>query len=122
MKHTMNLQHSASFTPTSGCSPDRAKQRASVNRRGVAVVLVLGMLAMTLALAYASLRGQSTIAKLADNLGRGEEARVAAESGVYVAMRRMSEATWAGVGTSFSSNITSDSWYEVSFATGDPQL
>jgi hypothetical protein len=91
-------------------------------RRGVAVLLVLGMLAMTLALSYASLRGQATVAQLAENLGRGESARMAAESGVYAALRKMSDGTWAGVNTPISGNITESSWYEVSFLTGDAQL
>ena len=91
-------------------------------RRGVAVVLVLGMLAMTLALSYASLRGQATIAKLADNAGRGDAARQAAESGVYAALAKMSNNSWAGVDTTLTSYIDSDSWYEVSFVTGDSRL
>jgi hypothetical protein len=91
-------------------------------RRGVAVLLVLGMLAMTLALSYASLRGQATVAQLAENLGRGQSARMAAESGVYAALRKMSEGTWAGVNTPISGNIGDSAWYEVTFLTGDAQL
>jgi hypothetical protein len=91
-------------------------------RRGVAVLLVLGMLAMTLALSYASLRGQATVAQLAENLGRGESARMAAESGIYDALRAMSESNWPGVGTAMTGDVTDSSWYEVSFTTGDAQL
>lgn len=91
-------------------------------RRGVAIVLVLGMLAMTLALSYASLRGQATVAKLADNAGRGDAARQAAESGVYAALAKMSNNTWAGVATPLTSYIDANSWYEVTFETGDAQL
>lgn len=86
------------------------------------MLLVLAMLAMTLALSYASLRGQATVAQLANNLGRGESARLAAESGVFAAMRRMSQGTWAGVDTPFNGNVSEHSWYEVSFFTGDAQL
>ena len=80
------------------------------------------MLAMTLALSYASLRSQATVAQLANNLGRGEAARLAAESGIFTALRRMSEATWAGTETSFSSNLSDNEWYEVEFKTGDGPL
>jgi hypothetical protein len=92
---------------------------AARSRRGIAVLLVLGMLAMTLALAYASLRGQATVAKLAENLGRGEAARMAAESGVFAALRKMSDGSWAGIGTPLTGNLSDSSWYEVTFATGD---
>jgi hypothetical protein len=103
----------------SGLTPT-ARQKSV--RRGVAVLLVLGMLAMTLALSYASLRGQATVAQLAENQGRGEEARLAAESGIYTALRKMSDGTWAGADTSFSGNVSDHSWYEVSFVTGDALL
>jgi hypothetical protein len=109
--------------------PLSAARRLPVSRgprlrppRGMAVVLVLGMLAMTLALSYASLRGQATVAQLAQNLERGQAARSAAESGVYAALRNMSQASWPGVSSSFTGNVTDDSWYEVSFATGDALL
>ena len=91
-------------------------------RRGVAVLLVLGMLAMTLALSYASLRGQATVAQLAQNVGRGEDARLAAESGIYAALRKMSDGTWGGINSTLTGRITDDSWYEVSFLTGDASL
>ncbi|MCI0358700.1 MAG: hypothetical protein L0211_09480 [Planctomycetaceae bacterium] len=122
MKLTLNSAISAlsALGPNSLCN--RARQRFQAGRRGVAVVLVLGMLAMTLALCYAAMRGQFTIAKLAENVGRGEAARLAAESGVYAALRRMSEAGWAGAESQFSANLTDDSWYDVAYTTGDPQL
>ncbi len=94
-------------------------------RRGVAVLLVLGMLAMTLALSYASLRSQATVAQLANNVGRGEAARLAAESGIYTALHRMSEGAWAGLEppfNTFSANLTDNEWYEVSLLTGDGPL
>ncbi len=106
----------------SPASSSRTNTKSERSRRGVAVLLVLGMLAMTLALSYASLRGQATVAQLAENQGRGEEARLAAESGIYTAMRKMSDGTWAGADTSFSGNVSDHSWYEVSFITGDAQL
>ncbi len=112
----------ASPSHAAGASPSQASSTPVSRRRGVAVLLVLGMLAMTLALSYASLRGQATVAQLANNLGRGEAARLAAESGVFTALRRMSEGTWAGVTVPFSGNLSADTWYEVSFATGDAQL
>ena len=46
--------------------------------RGIAVVMVLGLLAITLAISYATLRGQGTTVELARNNGRSLDARVAA--------------------------------------------
>jgi hypothetical protein len=98
------------------------KRDKSGARRGMAVVLVLGMLAMTLALSYASLRGQATVAQLAENAGRGETARLAAESGAYAALRKISQSDWAGVGTTISGQVADNSWYEVNIQTGDAAL
>ena len=106
-------------------SRNRTKQmrhRISKVRRGVALVLVLGLLAMTLALSYATLRGQATAARLAENTGRADEARMAAESGIAAALRKIGEPTWAGVDVPLTSPVTTDSWYDVTITTGDPGL
>ncbi|MFO0885250.1 MAG: hypothetical protein U0894_13855 [Pirellulales bacterium] len=50
-------------------------------RKGVAVLLVLGILAMTLALAYGMMRTQSESLTLIDNAGRADMARIAAQTG-----------------------------------------
>ena len=68
------------------------------SRRGMAVLLVLGVLAITLAVCYATLRGQGTTAQLARNNSRALQARAAAHSGLAAALRKMSESTWSGVG------------------------
>ncbi len=91
-------------------------------RRGMAVLLVLGVLAITLAVCYATLRGQGTTAQLARNNSRSLQAREAAKSGLAAALRKMSESTWGGVNVPLNSNVTPDSWYEVAFTTGDAAL
>jgi hypothetical protein len=90
--------------------------------RGIAVVMVLGLLAITIAISYATLRGQGTTTQLARNGGRSLDARAAARSGVAAALRAMSQNGWAGVGTPLSSNVTPNSWYLVTFTTGDTKL
>jgi hypothetical protein len=110
------------FRSAKGRSFAEQKTTFASRRRGVAVLLVLGMLAMTLALSYASLRSQATVSQLASNVGRGEAARLAAESGIFTALRRMSEGTWAGVSVPFSQNLSDNNWYDVSFSTGDGPL
>lgn len=102
------------------------RQQRSISRRsrprGIAVVFVLGLLAITLAISYATLHGQGTTAQLAQNNSRALDARVAAQSGLAAALRKISENTWAGVDVPLSANITNHSWYQVTFATGDAKL
>src|SRR5262245_18393783 len=107
-------------------SPQRHICRIPLHRRhrprGVAVVIVLGLLAVTLAISYATLRGQGTTSQLARNNSRALDARVAAQSGLAAALRKVSENAWAGVDTPLSSNVTNHSWYQVTFTTGDADL
>src|SRR5947207_1583807 len=101
----------------------RQRPRRKYKRpRGIAVVMVLGLLAITLAISYATLRGQGTTTQLARNNSRALDARVAAQSGLAAAIRKISENAWSGVATSLSSNITNNSWYSVTFTTGDTKL
>jgi hypothetical protein len=84
--------------------------------------MVLGILAITIAISYATLRGQGTTTQLARNGSRSLEARSAARSGIAAALRSMSENAWGGVSTTLSSNVTANSWYQVTFTTGDAKL
>jgi hypothetical protein len=88
----------------------------------MAVILVLGLLAITVAISYATLRGQATATQLTRNGSRGLDAREAARSGVLAALRKISEDGWAGVDAPISANVTNHAWYEVSFSTGDARL
>jgi hypothetical protein len=90
--------------------------------RGIAVVMVLGLLAITLAISYATLRGQGTTTQLARNNGRALDARAAAQSGLAAALRKISENAWAGVNVGLNANVTNNSWYQVTFTTGDAKL
>jgi hypothetical protein len=100
----------------------RYRQIGQRRPRGIAVVLVLGLLAITLAISYATLRGQGTTLQLAENNSRALDARVAAQSGLASALRKISENAWAGVDVPISANITNHSWYRVSFTTGDIKI
>ena len=62
--------------------------------------MVLGLLlTITLAISYATLRGQGTTGRIgAQQRSRSMDARVAAQSGLAaVAMRKMSENSWGGI-------------------------
>src|SRR3982750_4035209 len=109
--------HHLISTPSSRRRPPR-----SLRPRGMAIVLVLGILAMTLAISYATLRGQATTAELARNKNRGSNARVAAQSGLAAALQKMSSDNWSGISSTLRSNVTNNAWYQVTFTTGDSKL
>lgn len=91
-------------------------------RKGIAVVLVLGILAMTLALSYVMIRSQSETLSLQDNQSRAELARLAAFTGTSTALRQMHESTWTGVGTPISGRLDATTTYNVSYTVGDSAL
>lgn len=103
------------------CEPRRRTGR-SPHRRGMAVLLVLGLLAITLAVSYAALRTQGTTSHTARNAARSLDARLAAESGLAAAMHKISDSSWLGVDVNLTGDVTDDAWYEVTFTTGDAAL
>jgi hypothetical protein len=116
-----NLDESTMIAPRRS-QPQIHRIRANHRPRGIAVVMVLGLLAITLAISYATLRGQGTTTQLARNGTRALDARAAAHSGLAAALRKISENNWAGIDAALSANVTNHSWYQVSFATGDTAL
>jgi hypothetical protein len=93
-----------------------------LRRRGATVVLVLGLLAVTLAVSYAMMRTQVTSLQIQTNLNRRDDARQAALTGMTTALRRIHESDWEGVDSTVSGAISNDASYEVTFATGDASL
>ncbi len=91
-------------------------------RRGMTVVVVLGVISITLALSYAMLRAQMTSTEIQSNLDRRAAARQAAYAGVSAALRKMSDASWQGVDTPLTQDLAEEQWFEVSFETGDANL
>lgn len=102
--------------------PSASPSRGSAPRRGLTLVLVMGLLAMTLAVSYAMLRWQATSSQTRMNAKRGGSARQAAHMGLSLALRKMSTTSWAGADTSFTGQLSSAERYQVSYATGDPRL
>src|SRR5690349_929697 len=106
-------------------SPHRYRRVSSSRTyrpRGIAVVMILGLLAITIAVSYATLRGQGTTTQLARNNSRSLDARAASRSGIAAALRKISENAWGGVSVTLQSNVTPNSWYVVTFTTGDAKL
>ncbi|MCA9269655.1 MAG: hypothetical protein KDA41_14340, partial [Planctomycetales bacterium] len=82
-------------------------------RRGMTVIVVLGVLALTLALSYAMLRTQTTTATLQANVDHDEAARQAALTGLQIGIRKMHEANWGGLSAGFSGQYSDTTKYIV---------
>lgn len=91
-------------------------------RRGIALVLILGMLAITMAVSYALMRSQTQTTLLQNNAQTNQLARSAAEAGLLRALRMMHFDSWTGVGTTLSGNFDGQSSYVVSYSAGDASL
>lgn len=91
-------------------------------RRGVTIVVVLGLLAITLALSYTIMRSQGTAVLIQQNSSRRGLARQAAAAGMAVALRKMSQADWAGVDTTFTGQMSAQESYTVVYTAGDASL
>ncbi|MGC3971068.1 MAG: hypothetical protein QM775_28150 [Pirellulales bacterium] len=86
-------------------------------------MLVLGMIAMTLAVSYALVRAQAETSRGTSNGELRSEARQAAWTGMSAALRRMSQTTgWAGADSTFTGTINAQQSYSVVYTTGDGRL
>lgn len=98
------------------------KSRRWPKRTGVAVIVVLGLLTITLALSYALLRTQGTAMLIARNSSRQLDAKLAAEAGLATALRKMHEDNWPGVSSTLTATVDANTSYLVQYATGDAAL
>ena len=90
--------------------------------RGMTVILVLAMLSITLALSYAMLRTQATNEQVQRNSSERGSARQAAQAGMSIALRKMHEANWGGVGVTLSGELGDGLSYRATYTTGDASL
>ena len=91
-------------------------------RRGVAVILVFLILALTMGLSYAAIRSQSGAAVIARNAKRNLDARQAALAGVAMALRKMHTNAWDGVDSNIAGTLGGELSYQAAFTAGDPRL
>src|SRR5262245_51475877 len=91
-------------------------------RRGMSVLIVLGLLAITLAVSYAMMRTQSTNIQIHNNYQRRGDARQAAYAGLSMALRAMQQNNWAGVTSTLSRNVGEGTSCYVTYETGDAAL
>ena len=110
------LQYGKRFIMTS------RKPQTADRRRGVTVLIVLGVLSITLALSYAMLRSQFVSVQIQQNAGRRGEARQAAQTGLAIALRKMHQADWQGVDTTVSADLGDGTSFSAEYVTGDASL
>ena len=91
-------------------------------RRGLALVLVLGLISIALAVSFAAVRTQHTSFQIHSNTSRSAAARQAAHAGLSAALQKMHGNSWAGVDTTLTGTLSTTDSYAVTFATGDPEL
>jgi hypothetical protein len=94
----------------------------TVSRRGMTVIVVLGVISITLALSYAMMRSQVTSVEIQSNLERRNLARQAAYAGISAGLQKMHGASWGGVESTLNKSLATQQWYEVSYTTGDTSL
>ncbi|MGE3779279.1 MAG: hypothetical protein AB7F89_18980, partial [Pirellulaceae bacterium] len=91
-------------------------------RSGMSILIVLGLLAITLAVSYAMMRTQFTNIQIHQNYERRGDARQAAYAGLSVALREMQQANWGGVTSQLARQVGTDQSFLVTYATGDDSL
>jgi len=98
------------------------RPRKACRRSGVAIVMVLGLLSITFAVAYSMMRVQASAERLKTNANLDVLARQAATTGFSTGLRKMHESAWAGVGTTLSANLAANQSYTLSYVSGDSTL
>ncbi len=91
-------------------------------RRGVTILIVLVLISLTLAFSFAMMRTQTASSQVQQNYQRRVAARQAAMAGISIGMRKMSQASWEGVGVDITGSLGNGVSYNVTFTTGDPRL
>lgn len=99
-------------------------------RRGVATLVVLVLISISLALSYAIMRAQGTAARIQQNANLESSARQAAMTGAAAALKQMHTSAWRGPSDPAAPDPTRllrgavgrGVWFEVRYALGDPSL
>lgn len=91
-------------------------------RRGMALLLVMGLLSIGVVLSLALTYGQGTTLRVQSNGNRRDNARQAAITGLTAALGKMHRTGWAGTGTTLAGTVSSTDTYTVAFTAGDDSL
>lgn len=90
--------------------------------RGMALLIVLLLLSLTLGLSYAAMRSQSTAGMIQRNADRRLAARQAAITGLTMALKKLQRTDWTGVDTSLSGSLSNYESFLVTYTSGDTRL
>src|SRR5579871_2531730 len=101
---------------------DRKNPTQSPARRGISIVVVLGLIAVTMAASYALMRAESSTVRIQQNSNRQALARQAAMVGLSVALHNMEQSSWGGVGTTTTGTLDSQNSFSVTYTAGDSSL
>ena len=91
-------------------------------RRGVAVLVVLMLISITMALAYAVMRSQGTALQIQNNANLRNSARQAAVTGLTIALKKMHTSDWDGANATLQGSLGGYEGYRVTYTSGDPSL
>ncbi|MBL8829386.1 MAG: hypothetical protein JNM18_20550 [Planctomycetaceae bacterium] len=98
------------------------RRRIVESRRGVALVMVMSLLAITFAVAFTMSRTQLSTIQLQGNAALEVQAREAALTGYRAGLRKLHESSWGGVNSTLANAIRTTQSYSVSYTHGDPRL
>ena len=91
-------------------------------RRGITILLIMSLLAITLALSYSIMRSQATTVSIQQNGARVGNARHAALSAIAFGLRKIRQDDWGGVDTTLEGSLGDFESYRVQYTSGDPSL
>ena len=104
-------------------STNQQRKSRHSRRNAMTIIVVMGVIAMTLAMSYALMRSQFVMTQVQGNATRHGDARQTAVAGLMQAIRVMHDAdAWGGVDTSIQGQLSESLRYEVHYTVGDPSL
>ena len=100
----------------------KRRRLKTTRRRGVAVFVVLMLIALTLSLSYAMVRTQSVSFMIQNNADRRLSAQQTAVTGMSIALKKMQQSDWAGFGSTLNGTISTTDSFTAVYTFGDPTL
>jgi hypothetical protein len=91
-------------------------------RKGSALVVVLFVIGLTMTLSYAMIRMQHSVATIHVNSELAGNARQASMSACSIAIKKIQDGTWSGLGTTQTASLGNNTTYSITYAAGDSSL
>lgn len=121
-QHCGHNTGTAASYPRGRCRPGGSPRLPPLDRSGAVLVLVLVLTSLAVTYAYTALRMQGVHQAVTCNLVLSYQARQAAISGTFLALKHMHHSWWGGADTSFSQPVDEQSVFTAVFRTGDARL